>query len=419
MNTATACDALGGSAVVFVGRVLSDSGERYGNRSARVLIEEPLLNINGDSHEVDIDNSFGTSCYYPLETGERYIIFASRSEPKRASLKIEACSNSLPLKGNEHVLDALRIKAEGGPPSLLGRVRHSRDEFDKEGSIPGVTVIARSATAQYEAVTNASGAYQIRGIAPGRYQLEVSKAGFVPNQEHNHRSSGHFVVNKATHQLEADRASGVSVGPNSCTLWDLSMWPDGRISGTVTNNSAEPLSNVSVQAFAFDKLGERRSSPVKTGTTDAQGHYVIGPLPGGPYVVGVNADSYRDVEPYPPTVYSSGAKISLDEGALVTNIDLVVPPKRSPTTLHLQVRGPDGNPVKGASISLTNLAGIQRWSSREETSDDGNMDIPVYLNERYTVSAYSSKSELFKGQAGVDVTTENPSAIVVLARAAQ
>jgi hypothetical protein len=84
------------------------------------------------------------------------------------------------------------------------------------------------------------------------------------------------------------------------------MWPQGRISGRVRSAAGSPLEGVTVQAFAFDPKGERESRPLRTGTTDGSGKYLIEPLPGGEYVIGVNANLYQDLEPYPPTVFTGG-----------------------------------------------------------------------------------------------------------------
>jgi len=422
-----------GSTVVFLGRVLVDSGEGWGTGPARVLIEESLLNVPKDLREVEIDTSAGTSCYYRLKAGERYVVFAARRDGLPVRLRIGGCSNTFPLQGHEHILDALRSKAQGGPSRLVGAVLRSSGAYTHEDGVPGALVVAISPTARYQVLADASGGYEIRDIAPGRYEIEVSKSGFVPDAEYNSRWSGRFELNKATNTWEPDKsepAGSVLVGERSCQVWDLGMWPRGRISGTVRSNTGSPLGGVTVQAFALDRRGEQESRPLRTGTTDGAGKYLIEPLPGGEYVVGVNAERYRDMEPYPPTVFAGDSRrsttthISVTDGQETADIGLTLPAKRTATTLRVTVLAPGGAPYAGAVVSLENLVGVQRWCSKDGTSLEGAAEVPVYVGEQYVVKAWASSSvgggsgrEYFYlgGSSRVDVAAEHPVAVVVLA----
>src|SRR5262249_20128465 len=116
-NVPTACSQVGGSTVIFVARVLVDSGEGMGTRPARVAIEEALQNVPPGLRETQINTSFGTSCYRPLKAGEKYVILT-----EARSYSVSFCSPSFQLYGNEHILDALRNAIRGGPSSLVGTV---------------------------------------------------------------------------------------------------------------------------------------------------------------------------------------------------------------------------------------------------------------------------------------------------------
>jgi hypothetical protein len=259
-----------------------------------VAIEERLLNVPKELREVEIDVSAGTSCYYHLKAGERYVVFALKSDDSKSrKLFLGACSNTFNVVGNEHILDALRNKAEGGVSRLVGRVRRSTGPYSHDGSVAGATVIADSPLGHYQVTSDGFGIYEIRGLAPERYRVQVLKDGFVPDSEYNNRWSGRLVVNKETRKIGPDKVDlgTVVVEQNSCEVWDVAMWPNGQISGTVHGTQGQRLSGVTVQAFAFDPKGERESRPLRTGTTDSQGKYAIGPLPGGKYVVGVNAQT--------------------------------------------------------------------------------------------------------------------------------
>jgi 5-hydroxyisourate hydrolase-like protein (transthyretin family) len=269
-------------------------------------------------------------------------------------------------------------------------------------------------------------------MAPDRYQIEIAKTGFVPDTEYNRRWSGRIVLNKATNTMEPDKtelAGSVLVGNGGCEVWDLSMWRNGRISGVVTSATGEPLSGITVQAFAFDDKRERESRPLRTGKTDAAGRYTIEPLPGGDYVVGVNAEKYRDQDPFPPTVFtrnrssSLAARVGVVEGSETADVNLTLPDRRSGTTLRVVVMGPNGTPYKGAVVTLENLAGVQRWYSEQRTSDDGSMEVPAYVGERYVVQASAFDTvrraergyDYLAGSSRADAAKEHQTVLVVLA----
>jgi hypothetical protein len=419
---------MSGSTVVFLGRVLVDSGEGRGTGPARVRIEEALFNVPKELREVEINTSAGTSCYYRLKAGERYVVFAERETGAPVRLSIHACSNTFLLQGKEHILDALRNQSYDGPPRLVGSVLRSTGAYSHEDGVPGAVIVARSATAQYTAFSDAFGRYEIRGMVPSRYQLEVAKAGFVPDAKYNRRWSGQMVLNQATNTIEPDDSEppgSVLIGETSCQVWDLSMWPRGQISGTVTGVTGGPLSGVTVQVFAFDRKGDRESSPLRTGKTDAAGKYLIEPLPGGEYIVGVNAEEYRDAEPYPPTFFVSSngesipAPVHVTDGAHTGSVDLMLPDKRIGAILRVQVMAPNGMPYAGATVKLENLAGVQRWWSNKKTSSDGVVEVPVYLGEQYIVSAFDSVDrgnsyDDLEGSSRLHVTTEHPTVVLVL-----
>lgn len=116
VNTATPCSQLNGPAVIFVAEVIVDSGEDWGQGPAKVAIVEPLRNVPAGLQEATIDTAAGTSCYFRLRAGERYVIITTGPR-----YLVAGCTSSFPLRGNEHILDAMRNQLNGGAPRLLER----------------------------------------------------------------------------------------------------------------------------------------------------------------------------------------------------------------------------------------------------------------------------------------------------------
>ena len=112
-NNATACSSLAGTPVVFVGRVIRDTGGEIGTRFGRMAVEQVLHGLPTGLAEVDVDTMPSTSCFMPLEGGERYVIYGSR-DPKDPNLvHYHSCSFSFRVRGHESLLDAL-LASEAG-----------------------------------------------------------------------------------------------------------------------------------------------------------------------------------------------------------------------------------------------------------------------------------------------------------------
>src|SRR5262249_28813216 len=151
------------------------------------------------------------------------------------------------------------------------------------------------------------------------------------------------------------------------------------------------------------------SSPLRTAKSGPDGSYEIKPLPPGQFVVGVNASTYKDEDVYPPALYLDGRALYLAETGTLTGIDLVLPPSRTAAQLRVRLLGPDGRPFPGAIVTLENLAGVQRWFSRNESDQNGQIAVPVYVGERYVVKAfhYVDGAE-FVGSAQIEIADERP-----------
>jgi hypothetical protein len=416
---------MSGSAVVFVGRVLVESGEEWGKKPARLLIEEALRNVPEGLREIEVNTSPGASCHYRLTQGERYVIFTGNGDQGRFS--VDCCSPTFNVRGMEYVLDALRSQAQGKTSSLTGRVWSSPTHYGDEG-VPGATVVAQSATIRHQVLADGFGVYDFRGLPPDRYRLDVFKDGFLPDLDFNHRWRGGWVLDQATNSLIPDESNPgtVLVNARSCEVWDLAIWPNGRISGTVQDRMGRRLDAVTVQAFPVDVKGSGFGYPLRTAVTDGQGRYTLDRLPGGQYVVGVNARKDRDENPYPPTVYTGSDKpgearpIPVIAGEETIGVNLFLPPKRTPVKLRVTVTDVDFAAVPEVTIRLVDLSGAQRWSSTMSLRSE--FEVPAYAGAEYIVEVFQYRSETpnqgglsdLKGSAYIRVTAQHRGVTIVL-----
>jgi hypothetical protein len=400
-----------------VADVLVDSGEGWGTGPAKVAIVDALQNVPEGLKETTIETMAGSSCYRRLRAGQRYVIITSGPR-----YMVGGCGLSFALAGKEHILEAMRGRLRGDAPSLVGNVFKSTGRFSHEGGIAGAEVVLQKGELLRSAMADSEGRYVINGLEQGRYQFRVSKDGYVPDQDFNHRWSGRLVLNSKTNTLEpAKEAPGeMEIFPNACQVRDLGMWAKGGFRGRVQRPDGSSIEGVVVQAFALDARGMRESSPLRTGVSGRDGKYNIEPLPAGKYVIGINASKHEDESPYRPTVYDGGMAMAVGESRSIEGVDFVLPEPRVSANLRIRVLWPDGEPHSGASVGLYSPAGLERWHSRPGSNEKGEIVVQVYLGERYTVRASHHRFDReLKGIAEVEVNGKDVQVSVVLREEAQ
>jgi Carboxypeptidase regulatory-like domain len=187
--------------------------------------------------------------------------------------------------------------------------------------------------AKYQAVTDTNGRFQIAGVAPGRYQLWVQRAGFLNSYygSHGPNRPGKSIV--------------LSPGENRKDL-NLMLEPPGVITGHIYDQDGEPLSTAVLLYREDWHDGSKRVVQTGGANADDEGTYRIFGLPAGTYIVSTAQTSVRPASPvptreiYPPTFYpstedASGAiALKLVPGGEARDIDIHVR-----KTVSVNVRG--------------------------------------------------------------------------------
>jgi hypothetical protein len=118
---------------------------------------------------------------------------------------------------------------------------------------------------QSVAVTDAEGHFQIDGVQPDDYRVQLDRNGFVPTTRRSHSYSSNSL--------------SVTAGQNVTGLL-FRMLPAGVIQGKIVNGDGDPLPGINV--FVMSPTHQR--SPAN-GTTNDLGEYRIGDLTAGEYFV--------------------------------------------------------------------------------------------------------------------------------------
>ena len=120
-TSGTACNGLKSTEIVFMGKVIEDSGRGFGKGPGRMIVEEVFHGLAKDVREVIVDTGAGFSCcYMRLQKGERYVIYGTREDSGR--IRRNSCSFSFAVTGNEALLSAIRDAESGGTARLVGKV---------------------------------------------------------------------------------------------------------------------------------------------------------------------------------------------------------------------------------------------------------------------------------------------------------
>jgi hypothetical protein len=385
VTTGSYCTALAGTQIVFVGRVVEDSGEGGGKGPARMAVEEVLHGLSKDIRELTVDTSAGTSCYMRLQKDERYVIYASKLFRSRDRVRRDDCSFSFSLKGNEKLLAALRDAQTRKEAALIGKVTVKHEEYDLSGEgASGLTVIATTGSTRLKTTTDADGQFEFRNVSPGTYHIETEGEDFFPD---NWRWP----------------SEDPSIHGASCGYQQLYVWPNGQIEGTVRKADGSPAAGVPVQAFAKDRKGELRGSPLREQKTNQQGGYTLKGLPPGEFAIGINGEEYSDKQPWRPTFFrgtsdrNNARMLSLGRGEHLSKIDLDVSDAREPATLHIEAVLEDGMPATDVAVRVEDLSGTQRafsLGSDTQNGKAGRLDIPVYVGETYKVRCFAHSFDL-------------------------
>jgi carboxypeptidase family protein len=274
-------------------------------------------------------------------------------------------------------------------------------------------------------VTDSSGHFELKGIEPGRYELTVSRSGFVP-QGYGQRKPD-------------DPGAVLTLRPGQ-EVKDLlfRLIPSGVIAGRILDEDGEPLASVTVSALreVYDE-GKRTLATSSAVSTNDLGEYRLFGLPPGRYFVtavypnwgrfGGNGDDSDITAPqqcyakmfYPGTPDAAKAmSIPIKAGDEVPSIEFLMRP-----VLAYHIRGHIYNQITHKAGTETNVILMPKRSGREwEFSNqqaiverkDGAFTIPEVLPGSYILMAFwSDEGKTFTTRLPVDVGNADIDGIVL------
>ena len=218
-----------------------------------------------------------------------------------------------------------------------------------------INVNSREAQFNRSVTTDSEGHYEVASLPAGRYRLFVDKAGYVALEYGQARP------------FEAGKPLDIADG-QALDKIDFSLPRGSAITGRITDEFGDPLTDVQVQALRYQFLnGERQLvNAGRSAQTDDLGAYRIFGLMPGDYVVRASmrpnmsgGPRGADVEPvgYPGTYYpgvtdaSQAQTVTAALGQELSSIAFPLVPARL-SRISGSVMGSDGRPLPGAMVMI-------------------------------------------------------------------
>ncbi|TNC27064.1 MFS transporter [Amycolatopsis alkalitolerans] len=251
------------------------------------------------------------------------------------------------------------VRAPGRPGEISG---HLRTPAGSGVSDAVITVTGADGMQIGRARADSSGAYALDGISSGTYTLIVTAPGFQP------------------------AAASVTVNGLGA-MHDFVILGGGVVAGTVRRSGGEPVAGTTV--LATDPGGQ----VVGQTSTAHDGKFLLSGLPAGEVTITANVDNHR---PHAVTVLAGAADPA--------EVELLV---EAVGVLHGTVTGPDGRPLAGATVTISDSLG--RPVATALTGAGGQYELRDLEPGEYTVvtSLYEP------GVRQVDLSTGEPADVDV------
>jgi hypothetical protein len=410
------CAALSTADVVVVGTVLESKRESLGgslgwtvhtvavSRTLRgsadpLLTLVPALEITA----VDIEASKAhageltkmSTCDYPFEIGEQYVIYLRRTSSGRWTTSLCAGTKRLALAAED--LDYLADLVTATPDArVYGSVsRIVLDPSDPTGTgtmpAPGVRIAVTGAAARFTVTSDAKGEFDLR-LPPGDYSV----AAVVPSAVRAYGALNH-----------------VSLPPYSCAPVRFELISNGRVEGRVVHPDGMAAVDASVDLIPadapFDPRGSLALAPSRR--IDSQGQFAIDAVMPGRYLLAVNARfGPRAGSPYKTSylVSRNGEPrvLNIGEGERLTGFTIVVTPLTQ-TTIAGRVTFADGRPAPDADVSAVPAEFRGSVVGSTKTNSTGDFELRVFVGFSYVVSTGATTPAGYR-QAETVIAVDGP-----------
>ena len=326
----------GRAELVFIGRMIGGTEKfRLWNNAleagqVRFAVEEVFKGQAAAVFTVNVASLLNTSCAYGMQRGQRYLVYAIRSE---YGLYTGGCTRTI-LMTHEGVDEDLKFLRNLPPPGVGGEltgVISANLSDSSTNPLSDVSVRITDANGQvFTAFTDKNGEYRVERLKPGKYRVEPE----LP----------------ASYVLE-EKSVEVQVGDRATSYASFDPFIDGRVSGRLIDAEGNALNDLSIRMSYKERALFGHS-------TGKDGVFEIRNAPPGDYVlvvelVGNDFLNNRKSYYYPGSFEREEATVvRVGFGEKVEGIEFRMPAGYSLRTIEGEVVWPDGTPARNADVML-------------------------------------------------------------------
>ncbi len=391
------------SRVLPIGGDWEDQISEERRQISKIIIEERFLGAS-ETNEIMIETDMFSSCAFPLDAGETYIVYANRSDTT-TNLVTGFCSGTKPISHAAKELEGLRAE-RGKLSTVSGKVgfgtfgRLDPRQLKKFG-VAGVRLIGTGSTEEEN--IGSDGTFRFRRVPAGEYRLEVLlPESLIVDGEYNE---------EIAEELEIKDQRLFTVSGIGCVMKQLPIRENGRITGRLLDKRGGPIEGVQVTAVPIGRDGKaiRQEEPCYDTDTcvssKEDGTYLIKGLKPGHYLIGVRLDDYvcndcADSE-YKKTLYPGVANetraksIVVGFGKLVEKIDLKLTSRYIQRKINGIVVFKDGKPAANVTVRyVARTPDLKRNGiTFIKTDANGLFSIDVYEGHAYMVGAFTDRPD--------------------------
>lgn len=399
-------DAVFSGLAISSSQITVDRGSyKTTQRLVRLTIEEAFRGITATEAEVETGLG-GGDCGFGFKHGERYLVYAHR-DSRNNRLSTSICGRTRLLADAAEDLAYFRSLPNTDPGGVIFGKVVKRNHSRRDGAPPflpiaGADLAIENALGKHLLQSDVEGNFRFVGLKAGDYKVKLNLPPGLTRGD---------LKDEGTDIVENE----VKVEAFGCAETGFYLESDTRVNGRVVDSSGEAVSSLplSMRGASADK-----SNPnVFLGAqTDSEGRFEFKMVPPGDYLLGFRILSNpHETRPYPRTYYPGVALraqatiINVEEGNIVRNLELRLPPTLASYEVEGMVIWSDGRAAPGSSIYLE--LNEEQGSTPITTSPAdklGRFTLKLYEGQTYKVSAFMSRPNREGIQSAyIDVPTKH------------
>lgn len=342
--------------------------------STKMVVEKVFKGNLKPGDQMIFGQGLGGTCVWTFRDSDidQEFLFYLNSDNQSTLWFAGTCGRSTRIKyAAADLLYLNNLKKLQGRTRISGTVRFSKDtNLSVEGR--EISIIGSNKT--YTLKTDQNGVYEIYDLAHGKYEILIEvpsgwKLIYFPRLQ----NKDELTSNKLFISLENKKHAG----------FDLIFEIDNVIRGKVYDHNGKPMKDVCVRAKQVQKLDERS---LDLSFTDEEGNFEITELAAGNYILDLTyttsfgEDSQQISFYYPNTTDPQTATvISIQEGAIIENINIQFPNVQKTITIKGTLLYSDGNPVDDETVvfKAKNQKDTVENDIRTSTDSNGHFSIKI------------------------------------------